>query len=197
MLFFSRPSDAQVERFLAQAAESEPSYSEIGATSGSKIPSSYVMDHNRVLLGKGESLFHQAALAVRDWKMFDLRWVRIYPSAPPIRTGENVAVIARWCNVYFVNACRIVDTIHEHVPIRKALRLCLRNARRPRRSRAEERFTVEWDRHKDEVWYDILGFSRPNQLLAKIGYPFARRLQKKFAADSKAAMVRAVSGRSL
>jgi len=56
---------------------------------------------------------------------------------------------------------------------------------------------VEWDRHKDEVWYDILAFSRPHQFLSKISYPLARRLQKKFAAESLAAMVRAVSGRTL
>ncbi len=195
MLFFSRPSDAQIERFLAQAAASKLSYSEIGATSGSNIPSSYVIDHNRVLLGKGEALFHQAALAVREWKMFDLGWVRIYPSAPPIRTDENVAVIARWCNVYFVNACRIVDTIHEHVPIQRYG--FVYGTLEDHAESGEERFTVEWDRHKDEVWYDILAFSRPNQFLSKIGYPFARRLQKKFAADSKAAMVRAVGSRTL
>ncbi len=190
MLFFSRPSDAQVEQFLAKAAESELSYSEIGATSGSKIPSSYVIDHNRVLLGKGEALFHQAALAVREWKMFDLGWVRIYPSAPPIRTDENVAVIARWCNVYFVNACRIVDTIHEHSPIQRYG--FVYGTLEDHAESGEERFTVEWDRHKDEVWYDIFAFSRPHRLLSKIGYAFARRLQKKFAADSKAAMIRAV-----
>ena len=43
------------------------------------------------------------------------------------------------------------------------------------------------------MWYDILAFSRPRQLLARLGYPFARRLQKHFARDSAAAMRRAVA----
>jgi hypothetical protein len=61
----------------------------------------------------------------------------------------------------------------------------------------EERFTVEWDEQDDAVWYDILAFSLPQQLLARLGYPFARRLQKRFARDSPAAMLRAVvEGRS-
>jgi len=55
----------------------------------------------------------------------------------------------------------------------------------------EERFTVEW-RGDDAVWYDILAFSRPQQFLARLGYPLSRRLQKRFDRDSAAAMLRAV-----
>src|SRR5262249_59558205 len=56
----------------------------------------------------------------------------------------------------------------------------------------EERFTVERHEQDDAVWYDILAFSRPQQLLARWGYLFARRLQKRFARGSAAAMQRAV-----
>ena len=55
----------------------------------------------------------------------------------------------------------------------------------------EERFTVEWD-DQDNVGYDILTFSRPRHPLARLGYPLSRSLQKKFARDSKAAMLQAV-----
>jgi uncharacterized protein (UPF0548 family) len=57
----------------------------------------------------------------------------------------------------------------------------------------EERFTVEWNRHDDSVWYDILAFSRPNHWLVRLGYPYSRYLQKKFAADSKRAMLSALT----
>jgi uncharacterized protein (UPF0548 family) len=189
VLLFSSPSNAQLERFLTRSRESHYTYSEVGATGG-LIPPLYNIDHNRVLLGKGEALFHRAATAIRDWKMFDLGWVRVYPTSTPIRTDENVAVIARWFSLYFVNACRIVDTIHEHVPIPRygfAYGTLEDHA-----ESGEERFLVEWNRESDEVWYDLLAFSRPNQFLARIGYPFARRLQKRFARESKAAMLRAV-----
>lgn len=189
VLLFTSPSDAQLNKFLANAAQSRLSYAEVGATLG-VIPKACNVDHNRVLLGKGEATFRRAAMAIRDWKMFDVAWVRVYPAAPQIRTGENVAVVARWFNLYFVNACRIVDTIHEHVPVQRYG--FVYGALLDHAERGEERFVVEWDRHTDEVWYDLLAFSRPNQVLARIGYPFARRLQKKFASDSKAAMVRAV-----
>ena len=58
----------------------------------------------------------------------------------------------------------------------------------------EERFSVDFDQASEEVWYDLYAFSRPGALLAKIGYPLGRYLQKRFALDSCAAMIRAVQG---
>jgi uncharacterized protein (UPF0548 family) len=59
----------------------------------------------------------------------------------------------------------------------------------------EERFSIEW--HSDDaVWYDLLAFSRPGHWLIWLGYPCARRLQRRFALASLAAMVRAVGAPS-
>ena len=55
----------------------------------------------------------------------------------------------------------------------------------------EEKFSVEWA-EDNSVWYDILAFSRPRQWQAKVARPLSRRLQKRFARDSMAAMARAV-----
>jgi uncharacterized protein (UPF0548 family) len=59
--------------------------------------------------------------------------------------------------------------------------------------RGEERFSVEYHRDDDSVWYDLLAFSMPQHWLARLGYPLSRAAQRRFAADSKAAMLRAVS----
>ena len=56
--------------------------------------------------------------------------------------------------------------------------------------RGEERFTIEWQAD-DSVWYDILAFSRPQHLIAKLAFPYVRRLQKRFAMDSLNAMLTA------
>ena len=56
--------------------------------------------------------------------------------------------------------------------------------------RGEERFSVEYHAENDSVWYDLFAFSRPGPL-ARLAYPFARSLQKRFARDSKAAMLEA------
>ena len=57
----------------------------------------------------------------------------------------------------------------------------------------EERFTVEWHAADDSVWFDLYAFSRPNKLVARLGYPFVRRLQRRFAQAAKRSMAAAVA----
>jgi uncharacterized protein (UPF0548 family) len=59
--------------------------------------------------------------------------------------------------------------------------------------RGEERFAVEHRRDDGSVWYDLLAYSVPHHPLAKLGYPISRAAQRRFAKDSKLAMLRAVS----
>ncbi|HVS00766.1 MAG TPA: DUF1990 domain-containing protein [Thermoanaerobaculia bacterium] len=54
--------------------------------------------------------------------------------------------------------------------------------------RGEERFTVEWNREDDSVWYELYAFSRPAHWLVKLGYPVTRWYQKRFARHSKRVM---------
>jgi uncharacterized protein (UPF0548 family) len=56
----------------------------------------------------------------------------------------------------------------------------------------EERFSIVWDKTTDAVCYEILAFSRPKALLAKIGYPFSRVMQRRFAQASLNAMARSL-----
>jgi uncharacterized protein (UPF0548 family) len=108
----------------------------------------------------------------------------------PIQSGQVVAVIARLLGLWWLNACRIVYVVDEQGPVQRS---GFAYGTLPEHAESgEERFTVEWHEADDAVWYDILAFSRPHQLLARLGYPFARRLQKRFARDSAAAMQRPV-----
>jgi uncharacterized protein (UPF0548 family) len=104
--------------------------------------------------------------------------------------GENVAVLAHCFNCYWLNACRIVYLVEDYEPLQRFG--FAYGTLEDHGESGEERFTVEWNRENDEVWYDLLAFSRPNQIMVRLPYPLARRLQKRFAADSKMAMVRAV-----
>jgi uncharacterized protein (UPF0548 family) len=101
-----------------------------------------------------------------------------------------VAVLARSGGFWWANAFRIVYVVDETEP-------------RPEFGFAygtlpghavsgEERFLVEWDRESCNVYYDILAFSRPQHILARLGYPWVRRVQKRFGRDLVAAMLKAV-----
>ena len=91
------------------------------------------------------------------------------------------------------SACRIVHVVRETGPV---ARFGFAYGTLPDHAgTGEERFLVEWDRASGEVWYDILAFSRPRWLVARLGYPCMRRLQKRFGRESAAAMVRAAAAK--
>lgn len=185
MFFLTKPSNEAVTRFLSSVERETFSYSEVGATNG-QPPAGYVLDHNRVKLGEGQEVYDRAIAALRRWRQFDLGWVRIVPDTTPIEAGNVVAIQAKTFGLWSLSACRIVYLIDETVPVKKfgfAYGTLSSHV-----ERGEERFTIEL-LEDGSVWYDILAFSQPNQLLVRMGYSLARRLQKRFARESLGTMV--------
>jgi uncharacterized protein (UPF0548 family) len=124
--------------------------------------------------------------------MFNMPWIRLFWPTSPIQAGVDVAILIRHFGFCSLNSSRIVYVVNEESPVAKygfAYGTLAEHA-----ERGEERFTVEWNRSEDKVWYAILAFSRPNKTLAKLGYPLSRALQRKFAEASKVAMLQAVRG---
>ena len=103
-----------------------------------------------------------------------------------------MGVLGLHFGLWSLNACRIVYVIEEEAsPLR---RYGFAFGTLPGHvERGEERFTVEWDRADDSVWYEVFAFARPAHLLAKAGSPFVRLVQRRFAAASLRAMAAAVN----
>ena len=190
MVSLRRPSTETIREFLASQSKLGFTYTAVGATA-SLPPADYVVDHTRIKLGQGEEVFMKAKAALGRWQQFRLGWVEVWSPETPIQTGEVVAVIARNVGLWWLNACRIVYVVDEEEPIQ---RYGFAYGTLPDHAETgEERFLVERDRASGEVWYDILAFSRPHLLLTRLGYPFVRRVQKRFAKASAAAMLRVVN----
>lgn len=183
------PDAETVREFIASQQDLPFTYSEVGATK-TGAPAGYTIDHNRQLLGHGEETYLRAVSALRSWKQFDLGWAKVRPTGAAIAEGTTVAVQARTFGVWWLNACRIVYLVTEDAEF--IARFGFAYGTLPAHAECgEERFTVEW--HKDDsVWYGLYAFSRPQYSLAKLGYPYARRVQKRFAKESLAAMALAV-----
>ena len=194
MILLHEPTTREIESFLEAQRDSRLSYPEVGATRKS-APPYYKVDRNRVRLGTGEEAFRIAVEALRQWKMFDLGWVRIAWPGAPLREGTDVAVVARTAGFWSLNACRIVYTLDEtEGPVRRFG--FAYGTLRGHAEMGEERFSIEHHRFDGSVWYDLFAFSRPRLWLAQIGYPLTRVYQRRFARDSKAMMVRAVADRT-
>lgn len=160
----------------------------MGATGG-EPPPGFTVDHNRTRLGHGKQVYAAARGAVRAWRMFRLGWVEASPEDAAIAVTTTVAILARAGPLWTLNACRIVYVLAEERRYGFAYGTLPGHV-----ERGEERFTVAWD-NEDVVWYDILAYSRPHHPLARLGYPLTRRLQRRFAVDSMAAMVAASASR--
>ena len=190
MFLLHKPSEEMVSQFIRSQQELAFTYSQTGATQEGNAPSGYYVDHNRVKLGTGSEIYEKAVTALRNWQQFDLGWVSIVPPDTALAVGAVVAVRAQTFGVWSLNACRIVYVIDEEQPLK---RFGFAYGTLPDHVECgEERFTIE--QHADgSVFYDIFAFSRPRQLLVRVGVPLARRLQRRFVRDSLAAMIRAVA----
>lgn len=183
------PSDSEIRRFISKQKDAGFSYPDVGA-SAATVPTGYNVDHNRVQLGRGKVTWQRAVEAIRAWRMFSMPWVSLHWPSAPIQVGTDVAVSVHHLGFYSLNGCRIVYVVDEEGPIERfgfAYGTLGEHA-----ESGEERFTVEWNRDEDTIWYDILAFSRPRQMLARLGYPLSRSLQRKFAKGSKLAMLQSV-----
>ena len=189
MFLFREPSEDKIRQYLASQRDQPYSYAEVGATRD-KVPTGYNIDHNRIEIGKGIEAFDCAVKAVQSWKMFQMDWVKLCRPNTPIEAGEVVSISVRHFSFWSLNATRIIYVIDEDGSVRKYG--FAYGTLRDHAESGEERFTVEWNRDDDSVWYDLFAFSRPNHPLAKAVSPLARRLQRRFARDSKIAMVEAV-----
>ena len=183
------PSNAAIEAFLAAQQQQPFSYTQVGASRG-QTSTGYNVDHNRVLLGSGEESFVKAVAAVQTWQMFNLGWCRVYPPVAPIRVGTTVAVLVKHFGFWSLNACRIVYLLERRAGMERYG--FAYGTLREHVEAGEERFSVEWNHDDGSVWYDLYAFSHPRHLMARAAYPLSRLLQKRFARESKAAMMRAV-----
>lgn len=177
-----RPADEEARRWLAARADAPLTYPEVGASRGRTAPPGYRPNHARTLLGEGEETYRRAVAAVRRWAMYDMPWVEILWTDTPIQPGRVVGIRVRHYGFWSLHACRIVYVVEEARRFGFGYGTVAEHAQR-----GEERFTVEWG-EDGRVHYELFAFSRPAALLARLGSPLGRGLQKRFARESLRAM---------
>ena len=185
MFTLFEPSGAQIEDFLSRQKDLPFSYSEVGA-SQTTIPSDYPINHHRIQLGSGADAFARAKNAIQNWTMYKLSWTQLYPIDAPVAVDGVVCVVVNHGFCWSLNSCRIIYIIEENG---ERERFGFAFGTLPGHSEeGEERFTIEWCHADDSVWFELLAFARPHHILAKIGFPFVRLFQRKFAEDCGQAM---------
>jgi uncharacterized protein (UPF0548 family) len=176
-----QPSVTVVQEFLRHQRALGLTYAQVGATATTP-PAGFLVDHTRTELGVGSEVFERAKQGLRRWRQFDLGWIRAWPADTPLEEGQCVSVLAQAAGLWSLNAARIVYAINEPRRFGFAYGTLPGHV-----EMGEERFLIE-QADSGAVSYDILAFSRVRHPLARLAYPLARRLQKRFARESAAAM---------
>ena len=185
MWSFTFPTPERLRRLVASQAALDLTDPEVGVSATGTLPG-YNVDENRVLLGHGPEIFAAACEALRAWRQFSSPWTRIWPLPTPIAVGQTVAVLAHAFGMWWPNTARIVYVVDEPDRFGFAYGTLPQHV-----ERGEERFLIE--RHEDGgVWYTIRAVSQPRYWMVRVAYPLTRRMQRRFARDSLAAMRRAV-----
>ena len=147
----------------------------------------YDLDRRDFLLGTGRRLYERASESLELWRHFEIPWLGFYSGGSRVHEDQVVATLASVAGVWFLNPCKVVYAElqgPEHVAFAYGTLEGHAEA-------GEERFQVSYDAATEEVRYQIVAFSRPALVLSRLGYFWARRLQKRFAEESFEALARA------
>jgi len=137
----------------------------------------------RARVGAGERDFAAGLAAVRAWAMFEQPWLRLQTDGEPA-PERMVAVAARTLGLWWYCACRVRALIDEPGPPRRAGFVYV--ALPAHAAAGAERFVVELA--KDGlVWFEVHSWAKPH-LLARLGQPLFRAMQRRFVGDAVTAV---------
>ena len=188
MFLARRPSQREIEEFIARSRDLPLSYSPIGIAKES--PDGFKVDEASGVIGHGQQAFERAKLALAQWRHFDFGWVELVPRGAPIEPGSVVAILVHHLWFWSLNGCRVVYTLGDR---RTGLGFGFAYGTLSNHAElGEEIFEVSLVPDSEEVIYRIRAVSKARATLARIGYPFTRMLQERFRRDSITALRRAI-----
>eukprot|EP01018_Ginkgo_biloba_P019481 Gb_00854 [translate_table: standard] len=221
--WWARPSYQQQAFCLEQTKPGSFNYDKNHRAATSKAPFSniysqelakggYAINHVRVKLGSGLHTYEKGKQLLKGWRQFQLKWASV-DSGTCIKAGERFCVCTQelvpWVmlplEILYVNDHKTSNDMHASPKYDCAPLVNVSNTSKLKAAycfaggtlqghllAGEERFSVQWD-DDDNVWYEIVSFSRPAHFLSLVGLPYVRLKQKRFAQQSMQAMLKSIS----
>jgi uncharacterized protein (UPF0548 family) len=181
------PDDGRVRHVLASLASAPFTQPAVGLTREDleTAPEGFVLDAYGTEVGKGEPVFRRACQLIADFGNYPPSFTRVIALGDRLEPGRVFGTLARHLGFASLHPCRVVYTIDE--PGRMGYGL----GTLPGHVEAgEERFLVSLDDETGVVRYDVLAYSRPVGLLARLGAPVIRGFQKRFQRETLETMRR-------
>jgi len=168
---FSRPTDAELDRLLSEASTRELTYPDVGWTRNARLPTGYGHYRRSVAIGSGDSAFQRGKEALLSWQAHRHVGASLTPPAPVLQEGTVLIATLRLGLVFVTTPCRIVYVTDEKDSFGFAYGTLPGHP-----ERGEEAFHVR-RRANGEIRFDIAAFSRPADLLVRLGSPVAVLVQ--------------------
>src|SRR5260370_37630505 len=109
MFLFHRPSQLELEEFIARSRDLPLSYNPIGIAKES--PSGFKVDETSGVIGRGQQDFARAKLALAEWRHFDFGWVELFPRGAAIEPGSVVPVLVHHLGFWSLNGVQGITTL--------------------------------------------------------------------------------------
>ncbi|KAG9442095.1 hypothetical protein H6P81_017949 [Aristolochia fimbriata] len=158
----------------------------------------FFLNHSRVLLGSGEPTFEKAKAALRKWRKyskdlthshFDLNWAFVDPKTT-IESGTKFCVCVKEILPWVALPLQVAYVDEKNTDKNLKANFGFGSGTLAGHLLAgEERFSIQWDKN-NQVWYEILSFSKPAHFLSFVGYPFVQFRQKCFAQESTLSLLK-------
>ncbi len=165
------PNAERLSHFLARERTSPLTYPEVGASFEAELPAGYHHVRAGTALGAGDEVWRRACAGIRAWAAHRRAGITVAPADAPIAEGTTVAVITSAGPLHVLAGCRIVRVVDEPDRFGFAYGTLPSHP-----EEGEEHFVVTRD-DDGAVRFEVVAFSRPHDLLTKLGGPIPRRMQ--------------------
>ncbi|CAK7355614.1 unnamed protein product [Dovyalis caffra] len=152
----------------------------------------FLINHARVLVGSGLGTYEKGRLALENWRHFAFDWGFVDPKTS-IQSGVKFCVCVKEFLPWVMMPLQVIYVNESRNSKKDVASFCFSGGTLQGHLLAgEERFSIEMD-EKNQVWYEILSFSKPAHFLSFIGYPYVQLRQKFFVHQSSKAVIKHVT----
>ena len=168
-----RPASSEsIERLLVSLTDTQPTYSEIGATLRGDRPEGYHHGFYQTTLGMGLEVFQRATVGLQTWRAHRGPGVDVLPHSTPIKPGATVVVTLGMPWLALAAPCRIVGVVDEPDQSGFAYGTLPGHP-----EQGEEAFVV-CVTDEGVVKFEIAAFSRAGDWITRLAGPVGRAVQR-------------------
>ncbi|KAL5557449.1 hypothetical protein UlMin_039685 [Ulmus minor] len=143
----------------------------------------FSLNHSRVLVGSGLQSYEKGKGALQDWRHFGLDWAFVDPKTPT-QMGTKICACVKEFLPWVMMPLKVAYVDEKRRTKKTIPSFSFGSGTLQGHLLAgEERFSIELDEN-NQVWYEILSFSKPAHVLSFLGYPYVKFRQKCFAQQS-------------